>query len=220
MRVLPSFTEQGIVLPWIDVVVYPAGWLAVFVTLFGTGCIAMDYTPIPSGELVTTVITIVLAALLLFVVLYLVDYQEKKTKVYELKARALQNGTAVDELAIAKVETFSNIYLCALLVGAAVTAGLAYLAMVSIIPNELTLVSTLDYILYSFAAVLIIGVVMDRVFIHPIADGTFDDKVIDPLVDDILAEFQDASEEGTASTLNAELVAQLISALQNTSTSK
>lgn len=221
MRVLPSFTKQGIVLPWIDVAVYPAVWLVLITMLLvGTGSGTMDYTPIPSEVLVPTVISIVLASLLLFAVLYLVAYQEKKSKTLELKAEALQNGIAVDEISLAKVESFNNIYVCALLIGATITAICAYVAMISVIPNQLELVSVVDYIVYSVIAVIVAGLVLDKVFVHPIADGTFKSKVIDPLTDSIIDEFQNGDAEDSASTLTTEQLSLLINALSAINTSK
>ena len=213
MRFLPSISREGIVLPWYMLMLYPAWLLVAWLFLMGTGFDSMDYTPIPAEVLVPTVITIVLSALLLFTVLYLVSYQEKKSKVLELKANALKNGTPVDEISLAKVESFNNIYVCALLIGAAISAVVAYLAMCSIVPNELTLGSVLDYILYSVISVIIAGVVLDRVFVHPIADGSFKKKVLDPLADSIIEQFQNDSAEVSASGLTNDQIQAIANAI-------
>lgn len=213
MRFLPSISREGIVLPWYMLMLYPAWLLVAWLFLMGTGFDSMDYTPIPAEVLVPTVITIVLSALLLFTVLYLVSYQEKKSKVLELKANALKNGTPVDEISLAKVESFNNIYVCALLIGAAISAVVAYLAMCSIVPNELTLGSVLDYILYSVICVIIAGVVLDKVFVHPIADGSFKKKVLDPLADSIIEQFQNDSAEVSASGLTNDQIQAIANAI-------
>ena len=213
MRFLPSISREGIVLPWYMLMLYPAWLLVAWLFLMGTGFDSMDYTPIPAEVLVPTVITIVLSALVLFTVLYLVSYQEKKSKVLELKANALKNGTPVDEISLAKVESFNNIYVCALLIGAAISAVVAYLAMCSIVPNELTLGSVLDYILYSVIGVIIAGVVLDKVFVHPIADGSFKKKVLDPLADSIIEQFQNDSAEVSASGLTNDQIQAIANAI-------
>ena len=213
MRFLPSISREGIVLPWYMLMLYPAWLLVAWLFLMGTGFDSMDYTPIPAEVLVPTVITIVLSALVLFTVLYLVSYQEKKSKVLELKANALKNGTPVDEISLAKVESFNNIYVCALLIGAAISAVVAYLAMCSIVPNELTLGSVLDYILYSVIGVIIAGVVLDKVFVHPIADGSFKKKVLDPLADSIIEQFQTDSAEVSASGLTNDQIQAIANAI-------
>lgn len=213
MRFLPSISREGIVLPWYMLMLYPAWLLVAWLFLMGTGFDSMDYTPIPAEVLVPTVITIVLSALLLFTVLYLVSYQEKKSKVLELKANALKNGTPVDEISLAKVESFNNIYVCALLIGAAISAVVAYLAMCSIVPNELTLASILDYVLYSVVCVIIAGVVLDKFFVHPIADGSFKKKVLDPLADSIIEQFQTDSAEVSASGLTNDQIQAIANAI-------
>ena len=213
MRFLPSISREGIVLPWYMLMLYPAWLLVAWLFLMGTGFDSMDYTPIPAEVLVPTVITIVLSALLLFTVLYLVSYQEKKSKVLELKANALKNGTPVDEISLAKVESFNNIYVCALLIGAAISAVVAYLAMCSIVPNELTLGSVLDYILYSVISVIVAGVVLDKFFVHPIADGSFKKKVLDPLADSIIEQFQTDSAEVSASGLTNDQIQAIANAI-------
>ena len=213
MRFLPSISREGIVLPWYMLMLYPAWLLVAWLFLMGTGFDSMDYTPIPAEVLVPTVITIVLSALVLFTVLYLVSYQEKKSKVLELKANALKNGTPVDEISLAKVESFNNIYVCALLIGAAISAVVAYLAMCSIVPNELTLVSVLDYVLYSVIGVIIAGVVLDKVFVHPIADGSFKRRVLDPLADSIIERFQTDSAEVSASGLTNDQIQAIANAI-------
>lgn len=213
MRFLPSISREGIVLPWYMLMLYPAWLLVAWLFLMGTGFDSMDYTPIPAEVLVPTVITIVLSALLLFTVLYLVSYQEKKSKVLELKANALKNGTPVDEISLAKVESFNNIYVCALLIGASISAVVAYLAMCSIVPNELTLGSVLDYILYSVISVIVAGVVLDKFFVHPIADGSFKKKVLDPLADSIIEQFQTDSAEVSASGLTNDQIQAIANAI-------
>lgn len=219
----PKVRDGGIVLPFPFIVVaYPAWWVMVGVILiFGTGFGIMDYIPIPADMLVATVGAIVLAALALFATLYLVAFQERRSKVLELKANALKNGTPVDEISLEKVKSFHNIYVVALLLGAAITAGIAYVAMISIVPDQLMTVvdgevvgaSMLDYILYSIASVIVAGLVLDRYFVHPIADGTFKKEVLDPLTDSIISKFQEDAKNGTASGLTDDQVKILADAL-------
>ena len=171
----------------------------------------MDYTAIPSDYLVPTVLAIVLASLLLFAVFYLVGYQEKKSKVLELRANAIKNGQAVDEIAMAKVQSFNNIYVCALLLGTAITSAIAYLAMISVIPENVAVATTIDYILWSVACVIVIGLVLDKLMFHPIADGTFKKQVLDPLTDEIIKKFQDDTKD--APTLTNDQLTALINAL-------
>ena len=83
----------------------------------------MDYTAIPADALIATIATIVLVALGVFAVLYLVSYQERKSKVLDLKAQAIKAGTPVDDLAVERVKGFHNIYVAALLLGTAITAA-------------------------------------------------------------------------------------------------
>lgn len=171
----------------------------------------MDFIAIPSDILVPTVLTIVLASLFLFIVFYLVSYQEMKAKVLELRANAMKAGQAVDDIAMAKIESFNNIYVCALLIGAGITAGIAYLAMISIVPSNFTVVTEIDYILGAIFSVIVAGVVLDKWFIHPIADGSFKMKVIEPLADSIIDSFQTDGAE--TPTLTNEQVTALINAL-------
>lgn len=213
LKVLPRISREGIVLPAWSVALYPMWMAMVWLVLMGTGSIRMQYTAIPADELVMTVLAIVGTALILFAVLYLVGYQEKKSKVLELKALALKNGTAVDEISIAKVESFNNIYVCALLLGAGISAVIAYLGMISVIPNAVTLAGPLDYVLYAIASVIVAGLVLDKFFVHPIADGTFKSKVIDPLTNAIIDQFQDDDKKAPA--LSDDQMTALITALQN-----
>lgn len=211
-RIVPRPTVEGIVLPYPTIILYATYLVAGGVVLV-TGLVKMDYTAIPSDCLVPTVLAIVLASLFLFAVLYLVGYQEKKSKVLELRATAIQNGQAVDEIAMAKVQSFNNIYVCALLIGTAVTSAFAYLAMISVIPGNVALATTIDYILWAIAGVVAIGLVLDRFMIHPIADGTFKKKVLDPITDEIISKFQDDSKESPA--LTNDQLTTLINALTN-----
>lgn len=209
-RILPSATREGLVLPWPIVALYPIYFVIIGVILV-TGMIHMDFIAIPSDILVPTVLTIVLASLFLFIVFYLVSYQEMKAKVLELRANAMKAGQAVDDIAMAKIESFNNIYVCALLIGAGITAGIAYLAMISIVPSNFTVVTEIDYILGAIFSVIVAGVVLDKWFIHPIADGSFKMKVIEPLADSIIDSFQTDGAE--TPTLTNEQVTALINAL-------
>ena len=211
-RILPSTSTEGIVLPWSLVGLYVVYLVGVAVVLI-TGLIEMDCIAIPSEMLVPAVLSIVLASLFCFIVLYLVGYQEKKSKVLEIRANAMKNGQPVDEIALAKVQSFNNIYVCALLVGAGLSAVVAYLAMISVVPANLTVSTEIDYILASAASAIVASLVLDRYFIHPIADGTFKSKVIDPLTDSIIAEFQ--TDDKKAPALTDDQVNALIGALQN-----
>lgn len=178
-----------------------------------TGLIHMDCIAIPSEMLVPTVLAIVLACLFCFITLYLVSYQEKKSKVLELRANAMKSGQAVDDIALAKVKSFNNIYVCALLIGAGISACLAYLAMISVVPTNVAVVTEIDYVLWSVAVSVAVSLVLDRYFVHPIADGTFKKKVIDPLTDAIISEFQ--TDDKKTSALTDDQVNALINALTN-----
>ncbi len=211
-HIIPSISDEGVVLPWSSVAIY-AVYSSAVVLMLVTGMIHMDCIAIPSEMLVPVVLAIVLACLFSFMVLYLVGYQEKKSKVLELRANAMKNGQPVDEVAMAKVQSFNNIYVCALLVGAGISAAVAYLAMISIVPANLTVESEVDYILWSAVSAVAASLLLDRFFVHPIADGTFKSKVIDPLTDSIIAEFQ--TDDKKAPALSDDQVNALIGALQN-----
>jgi len=198
-RIVPRPTVEGVVLPYPTIILY-ATYLVAGGLVLVTGLVKMDYTAIPSDCLVPTVLAIVLASLFLFAVLYLVGYQEKKSKVLELRATAIKNGQAVDEIAMAKVQSFNNIYVMALLIGTAITSAVTYLAMISVIPENVAVVTTIDYVLWAIAGVIAIGLVFDKVMIHPIADGTFKKKVLDPLTDEIISKFQEDSKDAPALT--------------------
>lgn len=209
-RIVPKATSEGIVLPYPIIILYGM-YICAGGLVLATGLIDMDYTAIPSDALVPTVLAIVLASLFLYAVFYLVGYQEKKSKVLELRATAMQNGQAVDEIAMAKVQSFNNIYVCALLIGAGITACVAYLAMISVVPSNVAVATTIDYILWSIAGVIVIGLVLDRLMFHPIADGTFKKKVLDPLTDEIISKFQQDTEK--SATLTNDQLNALITAL-------
>lgn len=211
-HIIPSISDEGLVLPWSSVAIYVAYMVSVVLVLV-TGLIHMDCIAIPSEMLVPAVLAIVLASLLSFMVLYLVGYQEKKSRVLELRATAMKNGQPVDEIAMAKVQSFNNIYVCALLVGAGISAAVAYLAMISIVPANLTVVSEVDYIIWSAVSAIAASLLLDRFFVHPIADGTFKSKVIDPMTDAIIAEFQ--TDDKKTPALSDDQVNALIGALQN-----
>ena len=211
-RIIPSVSDEGIVLPWSMVGLYVIYLVAGAVVLV-TGMVQMDCIAIPSEMLVPSVLSIVLASLLCFVVLYLVAYQEKRSKVLEIRATAMKNGQAVDEISLTKVQSFNNIYVCALLIGAGISAVVAYLAMISIVPANITIETEIDYVLASIISAVMASLVLDRIFVHPIADGTFKSKVIDPLTDSIIAEFQ--TDDKKAPALSDDQVNALIGALQN-----
>ena len=169
-RIIPSISDEGVVLPWSLVGLY-AVYMSAGAVMLVTGMIQMDCIAIPSEMLVPVVLAIVLASLFSFMVLYLVGYQDKKSKVLELRANAMKNGQPVDEIAMAKVQSFNNIYVCALLIGAGISAGLAYLAMISIVPANLTVVSEIDYVFWSIVSAVAVSLVLDRYGSPPLTRG-------------------------------------------------
>lgn len=211
-RILPSISKAGIVLPWPTLITYWCVAVSVAVVV-GAGSITMDYTAIPADALIATIATIVLVALGVFAVLYLVSYQERKSKVLDLKAQAIKAGTPVDDLAVERVKGFHNIYVAALLLGTAITAAVAYVAMISIVPNQFVLASVLDYAIWGAITTIIAGIVLDRVFIHPIADGTFKKKVLDPAADAIIAQFQADSKDPEAGALSNDQIQAIVNAI-------
>lgn len=174
----------------------------------------MTYTMIPDESLLMTILVIIGVALGTFLVLYLVAFQEKKTKVLEAKQKALASGIAVDEIELAKVESFHNIYLASMLIGTAITVAVSYCAMITIMPDLVTLDSTPAYCMYGAIVTIVAGLVLDRYFCHPIADGTFKTKVIDPIVDKAIAEFQgDSSSEGALTAEQKQKLVEFLSKL-------
>lgn len=173
--------------------------------VFGTGLSKMTaYTMIPDEALLLTVLIIVGVAIGTFLVLYLVAFQEKKTKVLELKKKALEAGTVVDEIELARVENFHNIYIVAMLLGAALTAAAGYVAMVIAMPSLVELEGPCDYYLWSAIVTCVAGLFLDRYFCHPIADGQFKTKVINPLLDEFINKFQTSTDGTGASALTDE----------------
>ena len=209
-RLLPYTSDFGFHVPWYVLGLY-AAWVAVVLTMLIRSGI-MDYVPIPTGMMIPTIIAIVGTAFLLFLVFYLVSYQERKSKVLKQKAEALKAGLPVDELAVERIESFHTIYIAALFVGIIITSVISYVAMISIIPEAHPLVSILDYGLAAVFSVIVIGLILDRVIVHPIADGTFKSKVLDPATDKIIDQFQNAAK--TDSGLSQDQINSLVSALQ------
>lgn len=173
--------------------------------VFGTGLIKMSaYTMIPDEALLVTVLAIVGAALATFMVLYLVAFQDKKTHVLEQKKKALEQGLPVDEIELARIENFHNIYVVAMLLGAGISVAATFVAMITIVPELVTLDEPASYYIWGTVASVFVSLVLDRYFCHPIADGQFKTKVINPLLDEAIGKFRENAEGTGASALTDE----------------
>ena len=62
-------------------------------------------------------------------------------------------------------------------------------------------------------ATIIAGIALDKVFIHPIADGTFKKKVLDPAADAIIAQFQTDSKDSEAGALSNDQIQAIVNAI-------
>ena len=85
--------------------------------------------------------------------------------------------------------------------------------MISIVPNQVVLASVLDYAIWGAIATIIAGIALDKVFIHPIADGTFKKKVLDPAADAIIAQFQTDSKDSEAGALSNDQIQAIVNAI-------
>lgn len=163
-------------------------------------------TEIPADVMYHTVIAIAVTGVLLFMTMYIASYQEKKSKALTLKKEALASGIAVDSVEMERINNFNIIYALAMFIGLAATAGLSYLALL-VVPNHFALFGY-DYVFAAIGCVIVIGLILDKVIIHPLADGTFKAKVLDPAQTALIETFQNAasadSEEQTLANMSEE----------------
>ena len=162
------------------------------------------YTMIPDDALLFTVLAIVGVALGTYLTLYLVAFQDKKSHVLKEKKKALEQGLPVDEIELTRIDNFHNIYVIAMLLGAGISVVATFVAMISVMPSLVTLAEPLDYYIWGGVASAFASLVIDRYFCHPIADGQFKTKVINPLLDEAIGRFQENAEGSGASALTDE----------------
>lgn len=160
-------------------------------------------TAIPAEVLYATIAAIAATSVLLFLVMYIASFQEKKSQALNLKREALAAGNAVDSIEMERIANFNLIYAIAMFIGLAMTAGLTYLALL-VIPGHYPLMGY-DYVFAALAVTIVIGLVLDKVIIHPLADGTFKAKVLDPAQNALIESFQSASNADSEDALMASL---------------
>ena len=85
--------------------------------------------------------------------------------------------------------------------------------MISIVPNQFVLASVMDYAVWGAITTIVAGIALDRVFIHPIADGTFKKKVLDPAADAIIAQFQADNKDPEAGALSNDQIQAIVNAI-------
>lgn len=176
----------------IPLVVLTYGIEACLLTIGAVSVIHMVYiTDIPADVMYPTLFAIAITGVLLFMVLYIASFQEKKSKSLTLKKEALAAGVAVDSIEMERIQNFHMIYAISMFVGLAATAAMSYLALL-VVPNHFALVGY-DYVFAAVGVVLVIGLVLDKVIIHPLADGTFKAKVLDPAQNVLIETFQNAA---------------------------
>lgn len=175
--------------------------------LLMTGAVSVTHmvyiTDIPADVMYHAIAAIAITGVLLFMVLYIASFQEKKSKALSLKKEALAAGVEVDAIEIERINNFNMIYAIAMFIGLAATAGLSYLALL-VVPNHYALVGY-DYVFAAVACVLVIGLVLDKVIIHPLADGTFKAKVLDPAQNALIESFQTAASADSEDEMMAAL---------------
>lgn len=166
-----------------------------FIVMLGIGVVSvahMDYiTAIPTEMQLATAVALAVSTILLGIVLYIASFQEKKTQILNKKKEAIAAGTTISDVELERVKNFNIIYAIAMFIWIAVTAGLSYLAV--LVAPQYVHIEGYAYVYTAIAAVIVIGLVVDKVFAHPLADGTFKAKVIDPLQEAELEAFQKAA---------------------------
>lgn len=198
MPILPKVKDGYILIPIITFIVWYIGWYAFcFAMTFAVGSTVITMTGfenIPEEYMVPTLAVIVATAFVLYLVFYLVSYQNKKSATLEAKRKALQEGKAVDEIEVARVETFHLIYKIAMVLGIIVTSAIAFVLMATVIGAHMEMDSVLKLGTYSAVATAVVFAIFDTFIGHPIADGTFKKKVLDPLRQKIIDTFQPIAE--------------------------
>lgn len=164
----------------------------------------MDYiTAVPNEMQLAVAVSIAVSTILLGIVLYIASFQEKKTQILNKKKEAIAAGTTISEVELERVKNFNIIYAIAMFIWIAFTAGLAYLAV--LVAPQYVHIDGPAYVYVAIGAVIVIGTIIDKVFAHPLADGTFKAKVLDPLQNAELEAFQKASSSASEDEIMAGL---------------
>lgn len=165
---------------------------------------SMDYiTAIPAEMQLATAVAIAVSTILLGIVLFIASFQAKKTEILNKKKEAIAAGSTISEVELERVKNFNMVYAIALFIWIAVTASLSYLAV--LVAPQYVHIDGPAYIYVAIFAVAIIGLFIDKVFAHPLADGTFKAKVIDPLQEKEIEAFQKAATSSSEDEIMAGL---------------
>lgn len=192
MPILPRVIKGCLVLPIPTVVLTYGTYLSVALLVLGMRYkIMTEITMIPDASLLPVILTIILVALFSYVTIYLMAYVERKSDINALKKEAVETGAQVDPLEIERVKNFHSIYIAAMLLGAVASVVISFASIVTVIPTYLgTPGGTLDYVVTALFATAVISFLVDRFFCHPLADGTFKKKVVDPALNKVVDAFQ------------------------------
>ena len=137
----------------------------------------------------TRLIAAAVAAVLLGYALYVAAYTKHKNAIRDeinKKAVATKDSglapyeTGEERIRIEKTQTWYNGYRLALLGLIVVSAAVGWLAAWAVGQDHI--LSWVEDCAVAFAGSLIGGLVLDKYIIHPIADGSFFEKVEDPIV--------------------------------------
>ena len=165
--------------------------------VYGAMVITMGIENVPSEYVVPAAVAVIATAIVLYVVFYLVSYQNKKSKTLALEAEAIQKGTAIDTIAVKRVETFHLVYKVAMLLGIIIVSAIAFTVFATAVASHMDLVGDGHIIkccVYAAGTTLVTFAIFDYFIGRPIADGTFKAKVIDPLEQAIVDEFHKSAE--------------------------
>lgn len=175
----------------------------------------MDTIVYMPGEFVIPVaIAIVATAVILYLVFYLMSYQTKRSDVLAKRAEALKNGEPEDEIAIERVKAFHFVYKLAMLLGIIITSFGAFAALTAGVGAFIEFANVYTTCVYAVVTEIVVFAIFDRMIGRPIADGTFKAKVVDPLEQAIIDQFQKSAEPVAEEAAKAMTDEQKLAALK------
>ena len=173
-------------------IVYPIVWIWVYA---GASVSNMDTIVYMPGEyMIPVAIAIFATAIVLYLVFYLMSYQTKRSEVLAERATALKNGEPVDEIKVERVKAFHFIYKLAMLLGIIITSFGAFAVLAAGVGAFIEFTNVYTTCVYAVVTEIVVFAIFDRMVGRPIADGTFKAKVVDPLEQAIIDQFQKSAE--------------------------
>lgn len=214
-RILPSISGGQFHIPWYTLFVFYFVEVALAVAIYGTTTVnhMSGIGFIPEEYLIAVAASIIVAAFVMYVVFYLMSYQDRKSKVLADKAEALAKGVEVDSVAIASIENFHTIYIVAMALGIVVTSALSFALVAAVLGDYVSYNGVVKVCAYAVVTTIVVFGLFDYFVGRRIADGTFKLKVIDPLEKAIVAKFEEPAEETAEAPAPVDEKVQLIAQL-------